>query len=556
MASLLSPESKYSLLARRMIDALMMISMNILEFLEAHVSQIVKLRLYVLHHLSLRSGLPRGTILFTVALFSGLPLGVLFRMIQGGDRKGSWFQRKALLSLVSGTMISLMTFGKTTVHAFYLSLPSLCLLKLTSSTKAGDSKTKSERQKRIGVGFVTFLWSFGYLVYIHYSADSGGEWKRGNIDITGLLMVLCLKTTSCAMNFEDYELKDEEKSSFMKEHELSEAPKTLEYLAWCMFPCTLVSGPTLEFKTFRMWLREEGIFDPNSPRNKLTHYARGWPRTWMVLTMQRFIGAMICLGLHLYLANIVSLQEVFSNGNEWEMMSLWEKLKTVYVAGAAGKYKYYFVWMFADASAAACGLAYNGINAEKSITGREGPEEWNAMTNVHPFGVDFANTFAEIPAHWNIRTGIWLRHYCYDRIHRFRVRRSGDKNRKAGLVELFLTQLVSGIWHGLSAGYWMFFSSTALIIYCARKTYKWQRDYMSERFVKYWKLFSLAQTHLGLLYLTPAFHLVEFKESVRAWNGMYWFIHVLSVALIALTSLIRPQSWKERKKQEAAKKQK
>ena len=190
MASLLSPESKYSLLARRMIDALMMISTNILKFLEAHVSQIVKLRLYVLHHLSLQSGLPRGTILFTVALFSGLPLGVLFRMIQGGDRKGSWFQRKALLSLVSGTMISLMTFGKTTVHAFYLSLPSLCLLKLTSSTKAGDSKTKSERQKRIGVGFVTFLWSFGYLVYIHYSADSGGEWKRGNIDITGLLLSL------------------------------------------------------------------------------------------------------------------------------------------------------------------------------------------------------------------------------------------------------------------------------------------------------------------------------------------------------------------------------
>ena len=107
-----------------------------------------------------------------------------------------------------------MTFGKTTVHAFYLAVPSLLLLKLTSSTKAGDSKTKSKRRKRIGVGFVTFLWSFGYLVYIHYSADSGGEWKRGNIDITGLLMVLCLKTTSCAMNFEDYELKDDFSASF------------------------------------------------------------------------------------------------------------------------------------------------------------------------------------------------------------------------------------------------------------------------------------------------------------------------------------------------------
>ena len=533
----------------------------------AHADQIVKLRRSILRQISASTGLPNGTILFTVALFLGLPIGAMFRVVSKKNfaYKDIASLLRGAMALTFGTMMSLMTFGKTTSHAFCMALPSLLLLKATSGGRGGGvgvgvggggaKGDDASKQRRKSVGFATFLWSFGYLVYIHYSADSGGEWKRGNIDITGLLMVLSLKLTSCAMNFEDYRLEDAEKSPFMKKHELSEAPKTLEYLAWCMFPCTLVSGPTLEFKTFRMWLHEEGIFDPNSPRNKLTHNAR-WPRTWMVLMVQRFIGAMICLALHLYLAGLVSLPDVFANGNEWEMMSLWEKLKTVYVAGAAGKYKYYFVWMFADASAAACGLAYNGINTEKSITGREGPEEWNAMTNVHPFGVDFANTFAEIPSHWNIRTGIWLRHYCYDRIHRFRVRTSGNKKRKPGLVELLLTQLVSGIWHGLSAGYWMFFSSTALIIYCARKTYKWQRDYMSERFVKYWKLFSLAMTHVGLLYLTPAFQLVEFEAGMRAWNGMYWCIHVLSVVLIALTVLVRPESWKRKKAEEEEKKKK
>ena len=523
-------------------------------FATARVERVIDLRAYLLHHASSSTGLPRGTILFSMALVLGLPLGMLFRLVSKhthsrpssssfvfGGRSAAAVSRTAM-ALIGGTTMSLMTFGTSTYHAFYVALPSVLLLKACATYG-----------KRKGVGVVTFLWSFGYLVWVHYDADSGSEWKRGNIDITGLLMVLTLKVTSSAMNFEDYGLDDAEKSSFMKRHELAEAPKTLEYLAWCMFPCTLVSGPTVEFKTFRMWLREEGIFDPDSPRNKLTHYTR-WPRTWMVLTIQRFIGAMICLALHLYLAGIVSLQEVMANGNEWEMMSLWEKLKTVYIAGAAGKYKYYFVWMFADASSAACGLAYNGINAEKSVTGREGPEQWNGMTNIHPFGVDFANTFAEIPSHWNIRTGIWLRHYCYDRIHRFRVRTSGKKNRKAGPVELLLTQLVSGIWHGLSAGYWMFFSSTALIIYSSRRTYKWQRDYMSERFVKYWRMFSLVMTHVGLIYLTPAFHLVEFKETLRAWNGMYWFVHIFSIASIALTILVRPERWKKRKKDFAASK--
>ena len=170
---------------------------------------------------------------------------------------------RTAMALIGGTTMSLMTFGTSTYHAFYVALPSVLLLK--ACAKYG---------KRKGVGVGTFLWSFGYLVWVHYDADSGSEWKRGNIDITGLLMVLTLKVTSSAMNFEDYGLDDAEKSSFMKRHELAEAPKTLEYLAWCIFPCTLVSGPTVEFKTFRMWLREEGIFDPDSPRNKLTHYTR------------------------------------------------------------------------------------------------------------------------------------------------------------------------------------------------------------------------------------------------------------------------------------------
>ena len=428
---------------------------GVVAFATARVERVVDLRAYLLHHASSSTGLPRGTILFSMALVLGLPLGMLFRLVSNTHKQAFffllcfWGMRRRRLENGDG-----IDWWNDDVVDDVRHVDVSCILRGVAERAFAQSVREIWEKERRQV--VTFLWSFGYLVWVHYDADSGSEWKRGNIDITGLLMVLTLKVTSSAMNFEDYGLDDAEKSSFMKRHELAEAPKTLEYLAWCMFPCTLVSGPTVEFKTFRMWLREEGIFDPDSPRNKLTHYTR-WPRTWMVLTIQRFIGAMICLALHLYLAGIVSLQEVMANGNEWEMMSLWEKLKTVYIVGAAGKYKYYFVDVCGRVECGS-GLAYNGINAEKSVTGREGPEQWNGMTNIHPFGVDFANTFAEIPSHWNIRTGIWLRHYCYDRIHRFRVRTSGKKNRKAGPVELLLTQLVSGIWHGLSAGYWMFFS--------------------------------------------------------------------------------------------------
>jgi hypothetical protein len=37
---------------------------------------------------------------------------------------------------------------------------------------------------------------------------------------------------------------------------------------------------------------------------------------------------------------------------------------------------------------------------------------------------------------------------------------------------------------------------------------------------------------------------------------MYWCVHVLSVVLIALTVLVRPESWKRKKAEEEEKKKK
>jgi hypothetical protein len=71
---------------------------------------------------------------------------------------------------------------------------------------------------------------------------------------------------------------------------------------------------------------------------------------------------------------------------------------------------------------------------------------WETGKNVRPMGVETAATFVQIPHHWNIQTGKWLRHYVYDR--------STPAGKKPGFRQLLLTQTVSGVWHGLYAGYW------------------------------------------------------------------------------------------------------
>lgn len=89
-------------------------------------------------------------------------------------------------------------------------------------------------------GYVVFAGSFAYLIYYHATSASGEAWKAGNIDITGLLMVLTLKVTACALNFQDSLLPESEKSDFQKRRAVTQLPDILEYASWLMFPCTLV----------------------------------------------------------------------------------------------------------------------------------------------------------------------------------------------------------------------------------------------------------------------------------------------------------------------------
>ncbi|KAK5817087.1 hypothetical protein PVK06_022010 [Gossypium arboreum] len=62
---------------------------------------------------------------------------------------------------------------------------------------------------------ITFSWvsnldySFFICLY-HVYYMSGDAWKQGGINATGALMVLTLKVISCAMNYNDGLLKEED----------------------------------------------------------------------------------------------------------------------------------------------------------------------------------------------------------------------------------------------------------------------------------------------------------------------------------------------------------
>ena len=107
-------------------------------------------------------------------------------------------------------------------------------------------------------GYVVFAGSFAYLIYYHAVSASGEAWKQGNIDITGLLMVMTLKVTACAVNYMDSSKPESELSDFQKRRAIHELPNIFDYAGWLLFPCTLVVGPAVEFRDYIDWLHGGG----------------------------------------------------------------------------------------------------------------------------------------------------------------------------------------------------------------------------------------------------------------------------------------------------------
>lgn len=59
--------------------------------------------------------------------------------------------------------------------------------------------------------------------------------------------------------------------------------------------------------------------------------------------------------------------------------------------------------------------------------------------------VETCYSIAQVPKFWNVNTGVFLRRYVYERVGK-------------GFVGLAVTQLVSGLWHGLREGHMLFFA--------------------------------------------------------------------------------------------------
>lgn len=136
-----------------------------------------------------------------------------------------------------------------------------------------------------------------------------------------------------------------------------------------------------------------------------------------------------------------------------------------------GRCKYYFVWKWAEAACDAGGLGFSGWapGAPGAPEGTRGAALWERGCNVRVLGVELAGSAADYPRQWNRCTGNWLRYYVYERLAP-----PGKRALVPPFVALLVTQLLSGFWHGLFAGYFLFFATSIFMLQAAKEVFRIQ----------------------------------------------------------------------------------
>ena len=247
----------------------------------------------------------------------------------------------------------------------------------------------------------------------------------------------------------------------------------------------------------------------------------GTPRPSGVLpALQRCAVGVVCAAIHAVCTPMVP-ETAFLDAT-WlaAHRSLPSRLLYMWAMAFTARCKYYFAWTWAHAACITSGLSWGGYDAK---TGRQ---DWNRASNIDILGVEFATSAASFPTTWNTRTGLWLRHYSYERL-------APPHKGRAPFWALLATQAVSGIWHGVQPGYALFFVSSSFMFHASKVLFRAQRSLKGTALTVSNLLHGLLSS-LHLSYLAAVFIAITMPAGWAAWRaaGFVGHISMFSICLL------------------------
>lgn len=415
-------------------------------------------------------------------------------------------------------------------------------------------------------GTLAWLTAFPYLIACHVVQSSGTAWKAGYIDFTGAQMVVTLKLVAAGMCVQDgYRRKQrsppapvasspssssppspQQLSSYASTKALDTPPSLLEWYSYIFASGNLLAGPFFELKDYLDFIKLTGDWDVASlPGQKLP--------SPLIPGLVRFFKGILYAASWMYLIQTYNADLLESD--KWcNQFSILRRVPLIIVIGFVCRLKYYFAWSVAESSLIFSGLCFDGYevlddtddnkrdgddikvisNKNKNSTRKMRPT-WTRYINARSRKVEFSTSLAALAAHWNMCTGKWLRHYVYERL--------SPPGKKPTFINMIVTQTVSGIWHGLFPGYWLFFITSAFMFDASKQIYRYERTWRPavQNFLP-WVAFKMLFTAFILNYAAAAFVVLTWEYSFEAWRSVYFIGHILIFGIQLLAVVFPPRN--------------
>ena len=248
-------------------------------------------------------------------------------------------------------------------------------------------------------GTLTWFFAMPYLIANHIAQASGMMWKEGQLDFTGAQMVLTLKLIAISMCYQDgVRRNDQLLRDYAKSKRLSSLPSLLEFFSYCFAAGNLLSGPFFEAKDYFEFMNLEGDWSALVPVSKSP--------SGMFPGLYRFFKALVCAAVWQW-AERSGFNIPYIESESWRQTKpfLW-RLILLWFTVVAFRFKYYFVWGVSEAGLVFSGFGFAGYKEERGA----GKADWNRYVNSRIRGVELNPSLSDTPKHWNICTGVWLRH--------------------------------------------------------------------------------------------------------------------------------------------------
>jgi lysophospholipid acyltransferase len=325
-------------------------------------------------------------------------------------------------------------------------------------------------------------------------------------------MMIVLKLISISMDYQDG------MTGKKNTHSFSKMPSVIEYAGYLGGLNGIMVGPHFYYDEYMQYANNLGHYETlgTSKFPKRTFPA-----------VKALCCSVLCAGLFAVSTTYIPRGAVMF-GNNQDMLMI-KRIPLSILANLGYRARFYFAWMMAESAYICSGFGFSGYD-------EEGKPTWTRAINAPFRRIEFSPSAAYVVTQWNIHTGKWLRYYIYDRLG------------GAGFWPLLVTQVISGIWHGFTAGYVVFFINSAIMIHASRMLYRIQKDYLPKKYNRVANEVHRIHTLYNLNYVSGSYAAGNIYRCLGWFSSQYYFGHIEMLGVIVVVTLFFPSKKKLQQK--------